>query len=171
MQYPEGSIRKKKAQPRPTVLPDRPMRRTRSSIEIQKFAEDDDEDFSDVFGTSESLGEKEESERGSEDGGLMLLSKISNNSWLGDEEDEYDPFALMDPGWDEMDLEANIARDRHARLAERVEALVGSLKMTEGEDILSELSEDLVSEGPAARQAGNANPCPLPPLACPALGE
>ncbi|KAM4057473.1 kinase [Hirsutella rhossiliensis] len=145
MQDPEGSIRKKKTQPRPSVLPDRPMRRTRSSIEIQKFAEDDDEDFSDVFGTSESLGEKEESERGSEDGGLMLLSKISNNSWLGDEEDEYDPFALMDPGWDEMDLEANIARDRHARLAERVEALVGSLKMTEGEDILSELSEDLLA--------------------------
>ncbi|PHH87294.1 hypothetical protein CDD83_9062 [Cordyceps sp. RAO-2017] len=146
MQAPEGSIRKKKAQLRPSVLPDRPMRRTRSSIEIQKFAEDDDEDFSDVFGATDSLGgEREESERGSEDGGLMLLSKMSNNSWLGDEEDEYDPFATMDPGWDEMDLEANIARDRHARLAERVEALVGSLKTTEGEDMLSELSEDLLA--------------------------
>ncbi len=40
--------------------------------------------------------------------------------------------------------EANIARDRHARLAERVEELVRSLKTTEGEDILSDLSEDLV---------------------------
>jgi len=121
------------------------MRRTRSSIEIQKFAEDDDEDFSDVFGASESHGEKEESERGSEDGGLMLMSKMSSSSWLGDDEDEFDPFASMDPGWDEMDLEANIARDRHARLAERVEDLVASLKTTEGEDMLSELSEDLVS--------------------------
>lgn len=152
MQDPEGSLRKKKTQPRPTVLPDRPMRRTRSSIEIQKFAEDDDEDFSDVFGTSQSLGEKEESERGSEDGGLMLLSKVSNNSWLGDEEDEYDPFAMVDPGWDEMDLEANIARDRYARLAERVEALVGSLKTTEGEDALSNLSEDLVSSAPPSER-------------------
>jgi hypothetical protein len=51
----------------------------------------------------------------------------------------------MDPGWDEMDLEANIARDRHARLAEKVEELVRSIKMIEGEDRLSELSEDLVS--------------------------
>ncbi|KAI8306436.1 Cytokinesis protein [Colletotrichum sp. SAR11_59] len=129
---------------RPSVLPDRPMRRTRSSIEIQKFAEDEgDEDFSDIFGPEDAVTEREESDRGSEDGGLMLLSKLSNNSWLGDEEDEDDPFASMDPGWDEMDLEANIARDRHARLAEKVEELVRSLKTSEGEERLSDLSEDL----------------------------
>jgi hypothetical protein len=74
----------------------------------------------------------------------MLLSKLSNSSWLGDDEDEDDPFAMMDPGWDEMDLEANIARDRHARLAEKVEELVRSMKTTEGEDTLSDLAEDLV---------------------------
>lgn len=140
-----GSIKKNLAS-RPTVLPDRPMRRTRSSIEIQKFAEDDDEDFSDIFGPASVIPEKEESERGSEDGGLMLLSRVSSNSWLGDDEDEDDPFASMDPGWDEMDLEANIARDRHARLAEKVEGVVRSLKTTEGEDALAEFSEDLVSE-------------------------
>jgi hypothetical protein len=131
---------RRQAPSRPSVLPDRPMRRTRSSIEIQKFAEDEgDEDFSDIF-----EAEKEESDRGSEDGGLMLLSKLSNNSWLGDDEDEDDPFASMDPGWDEMDLEANIARDRHARLAEKVEEFVRSLKTTEGDDKLSELSESLL---------------------------
>jgi hypothetical protein len=128
------------------------MRRTRSSIEIQKFAEDDDEDFSDVFGPESSIAEKEESEKGSEDGGLMLMSRVSSSSWLGDEEDEYDPFASMDPGWDEMDLEANIARDRHARLAERVEDLVRSLKTTEGDDALAEFSEDLVGFGLSIRQ-------------------
>ncbi|RFU77239.1 ste ste11 cdc15 kinase [Trichoderma arundinaceum] len=144
MQTADGSSVRKKALSRPSVLPDRPMRRTRSSIEIQKFAEDDDEDFSDVFGPEESIAEREESERGSEDAGLMLLSRISGNSWLGDDDDEDDPFASMDPGWDEMDMDAKIARDRHARLAEKVEELVGSLKMTEGEDILAELSEDLL---------------------------
>ncbi|KFA77236.1 hypothetical protein S40288_01292, partial [Stachybotrys chartarum IBT 40288] len=144
MQAPVGGSMRKKTPSRPSVLPDRPMRRTRSSIEIQKFAEDDDEDFSDVFGTSEAITEKEESERGSEDGGLMLLSKISSNSWLGDDEDEDDPFASMDPGWDEMDLEANIARDRHARLAEKVEDLVRSLKTNEGGDTLDAVSEDLL---------------------------
>jgi len=131
---------RRQAPSRPSVLPDRQMRRTQSSIEIQKFTEDEgDEDFSDIFET-----EKEESDRGSEEGGLMLLSKLSNNSWLGDEEDEDDPFAFMDPGWDEMDLVANIARDKHARLAEKVEELVRSLKSTEGDEKLSELSEDLV---------------------------
>ena len=122
------------------------MGRTRSSVEIQKFAEKEgDEDFSDIFGSETGFTERDESDRSSEDGQqLMLLSKLSNNSWLGDDEDEDDPFAMMDPGWDEMDLEANIARDRHARLAEKVEELVRSLKTTESEDILSDLSEDLV---------------------------
>lgn len=123
------------------------MRRTRSTVEITKFAEDEgDEDFSDIFGSGNAFAEKEESDRGSEEGNLMLLSKLSNNSWLGDDEDEDDPFAMMDPGWDDMDLEANIARDRHARLAEKVEELVRSLKTTEGEDKLSELAEDLVRD-------------------------
>ncbi len=76
------------------------------------------------------------------------LSKLSNNSWLGDDEDDDDPFAWMDPGWDEMDLEANIARDRHARLAEKVEELVCLLKTTEGEDKLSNVSEELVRQLP-----------------------
>lgn len=134
------------ASSRPSVLPDRQFQRSRSSIEIQKFAESEgDEDFSDIFGPGDNMTEKAESDRGSEDGGLMVLSKLSNNSWLGDDEDEDDPFAFMDPGWDEMDLEANIARDRHARLAEKVEGLVRSIKMIEGEEKLSELSEDLVS--------------------------
>ena len=70
---------------------------------------------------------------------------MSNNSWLGDDEDEDDPFAMMDPGWDEMDLEANIARDRHARLAERVEGLVRGMQITEGEEVVGEFAEDLVS--------------------------
>ena len=144
MQPPAGGSMRRQTSSRPSVLPDRPMRRTRSSVEIERFAENGDEDFSDIFGPEDALTERDESDRSSEDGGLMLLSKLSNNSWLGDEEDEDDPFAMMDPGWDEMDLEANIARDRHARLAEKVEELVRSLKEDEGEDRLAELSEDLV---------------------------
>ena len=144
MQPPTGGSMRRQASSRPSVLPDRPMRRTRSSVEIERFAENGDEDFSDIFGPEDALTERDESDRSSEDGGLMLLSKLSNNSWLGDEEDEDDPFAMIDPGWDQMDLEANIARDRHARLAEKVEELVRSLKQDEGEDRLDELSEDLV---------------------------
>lgn len=118
------------------------------TVEITKFAEDEgDEDFSDIFGAEpESFTKPPKSDEGSEDGQqLMLLSKLSNNSWLGDDEDEDDPFAMMDPGWDEMDLEANIARDRHARLAEKVEERVKSLKPTESEDILADLAEGLLN--------------------------
>jgi len=124
------------------------MRRTRSSVEIQRFAEDeDDEDFSDIFGKDSAMSEKDESDGGSEDGvgTLMLHSKLSNNSWLGDEDDEDDPFASLEQGFDEMDLQANIARDKHARLCTLVEGLVSSLKVREEEDVISELSEQLVT--------------------------
>jgi hypothetical protein len=98
----------------------------------------------------------------------LILSRLSNNSWLGDDEDEDDPFAMLDPGWDEMDLEANIARDRHARLAERVEQLVRSMKITDGEEMVGELAEDLVRSSrllvccflPAALKSMGGGGCP-----------
>jgi hypothetical protein len=141
-----GSLRRKTA-PRADIQ-DQSMRRTRSSVEIQRFAEDeDDEDFSDIFGNDDASVERDESDRGSEDGvgALMLHSKLSNNSWLGDEDDEDDPFASLEQGFDEMDLQANIARDKHARLCTLVEGLVSSLKVREEEDVLEDLSGQLVS--------------------------
>lgn len=140
--------RRQRVVSRPSPLDDQPMRRTKSQIEIHKFAEgEDDEDFSDIFGPNDTLTEKEESDRGSDDGGIMLLSKLSNGSWLGDDEDEDDPFAMMDPEYNELDLEANIARDRHARLAERVEELVQLLKIgTEitGEERVADVADELL---------------------------
>lgn len=136
---------RRKASPR---TDDQAMRRTRSSVEIQRYAEDeDDEDFSDIFGKDDRNVEKDESDRGSEDGvgALMLHSKLSNNSWLGDEDDEDDPFASLEQGFDEMDLQANIARDKHARLCTLVEGLVSSLKVTEEHDLIEDVSEQLVS--------------------------
>ncbi|KAI9827047.1 MAG: hypothetical protein M1819_007039 [Sarea resinae] len=132
-----------------------PMRRSRSSVEIQRYAEDeDDEDFSDIFGKDDEVLEKNESDSGSELGTLMLHSKLSNNSWLGDEDDEDDPFAQLEEGFDELDLEANIARDKYARLCMQVEGLVSSLKVSQEEDVLAELSEQLLEilfESPEAK--------------------
>ncbi|KAI0152834.1 hypothetical protein GGR57DRAFT_159814 [Xylariaceae sp. FL1272] len=143
-QSPSAGSSRRKTTSRPSILPGRSFHRSNSSIEIQKFAESDEEDFSDVFGPSQTLVEKADSDHGSEDDNLMVLSKLSNGSWLGDEEDEDDPFASMDPRWDNMDLEANIARDRHARLAERVEQLVQSLKPGQSEDKLLDISARLL---------------------------
>lgn len=123
-----------------------PMQRTRSSVEIQRYAEDeDDEDFSDIFARDGGIALPSDSGHDSDESALMLHSKFSNNSWLGDEEDEDDPFASMEQGFDEMDLQANIARDKHARLAMSVESIVSSLKITQAEDVLDDLSEQLVS--------------------------
>ena len=75
---------------------------------------------------------------------MLHGSKLSNNSWLGDEEDEDDPFASLEQGFDEMDLQANIARDKHARLSMLIESIVSSLKTTQAEESLSAVSEQLV---------------------------
>ncbi|KZF25666.1 cytokinesis protein sepH [Xylona heveae TC161] len=131
------------------------MRRTRSSIEIQRYAEDEeDEDFSDIFEKPEVIREKPESDSGSEHNTLMLNSKLSNNSWLGDEDDEDDPFAQLEEDFDELDLEANIARDKYARLCMQVEGLVGSLKVSQEEDTLEDLTEkliDILAESPETK--------------------
>ncbi|KAL8857320.1 MAG: hypothetical protein Q9178_006086 [Gyalolechia marmorata] len=137
---PGGSLRRQPPPPRQAV-----MRRTRSSVEIQRYAEDeDDEDFSDIFGKPNGAVEKPGSSKGPESGRLMLNSKLSNNSWLGDEDDDDDPFAQLEEGYDEMDLETNVARDKYARLCTQVEGLVGSLKVSQAEDTLADLSEQLL---------------------------
>ncbi|EEH21935.2 STE/STE11/CDC15 protein kinase [Paracoccidioides brasiliensis Pb03] len=125
-----------------------PISRSRSSIEIEKFAEDEnDEDFSDILGADEDpLCRKPESDSASSDRGTLMLinSKLSNNSWLGDVDDEDDPFAQLEEGLDEMDLEANIARDKYARLRNQVEGLVTSLKTSQEDDVLADISEQLL---------------------------
>lgn len=73
----------------------------------------------------------------------MLNSKLSNDSWLGDQDDEDDPFAQLEEGFDEMDLEANIVRDKYGRLRNHVEGLVSTLKTSQDEEILEDISDQL----------------------------
>ena len=121
------------------------IRRTRSEVEIQRYAEDEhDEDFSDILGQAHKAENKQHSDKGSEPGTLMLNSKLSNKSWLGDDDDDDDPFALLEEEFDVTDLEANVARDKYARLCTQVEGLVGSLKVEQADDTLADLSEDLL---------------------------
>ncbi|KAJ5191072.1 Cytokinesis protein sepH [Penicillium cinerascens] len=121
------------------------VKRDRPTIEIHKFAENEtDEDFSDIIGADQVALDKPESDDGSDRSTLMLNSKLSNNSWLGDQDDDDDPFAQLEEGFDEMDLEANIARDKYARLRNQVEGLVGSLKTSQDEDVLADISEQLL---------------------------
>ncbi|KAK4986455.1 Protein kinase of the Mitotic Exit Network [Elasticomyces elasticus] len=139
-----GTMRR--LQPSQEVPDTAALRRTRSSVEIQKYAEDfEDEDFSDLLGKDEAALVKPDSESESERGTLMLTnSKLSNNSWLGDDEDDDDPFAELEEGFDAMDLETNVARDKYARLCTLVEGLVGSLKLTQPDDVLADIVDQLM---------------------------
>ncbi|RDW57158.1 serine/threonine-protein kinase [Aspergillus mulundensis] len=122
------------------------VKRYRGTVEIQQFAENEhDEDFSDILGVDGVTLDKAESDDGSTKSTLMLNTKLSNNSWLGDLDDEDDPFAQLEEGLDETDLEANIARDKHARLRNQVEGLVGSLKTSQDEEVLGDISEQLLA--------------------------
>ncbi|KPI37627.1 Cytokinesis protein sepH [Cyphellophora attinorum] len=137
---PGGSLKRPPA-PRGRIS----MRRTRSSIEIQRYAEnEDDEDFSDVFSQPSAVAKRSDSGESNE---LMLSSKISNLSWLPDDEesDEDDPFAELEEGLPEVDLESNIARDKQARLRADVEMLVGQLKVSQDDDALLHISEELMN--------------------------
>lgn len=127
----------------------------KSGININKFAENKtDEDFSDILAGNEvNFTRAEDNDRQVSSGsGLMLSSKLTSNSFV-EEDDEDDPFAELEEGLDEMDLEANIARDKYARLRNQVEELVGSLKMSQEEEMLADISEQMVRSSPICFRA------------------
>ncbi|KAK5105826.1 hypothetical protein LTR62_002106 [Meristemomyces frigidus] len=150
------------------------MKRTRSSLEIQKYAEDEgDEDFlADVdFGDAEegtpmqlyAGGLKQRSPQSvsggsndsltggggsSENGTLRLGGTGLSAHWLNNDEDEEgededDPFAALEEELDAVDLESNVARDKHARLCMQVECLVSELKVSQPEDVLMDIVDQL----------------------------
>lgn len=154
------------------------MRRTRSSLEIQKYAEvEEDEDFADIhFGDNDatpvsllpaaktkSPSAPSDSTSTSEHGTL----KLSSSSYWLDDEDEDDPFAALEEELDEVDLESNVARDKQARLCTLVENLVSDLKLSQPEDVLAEIVDQLLlilSESPDVKSVVVASHGMLPIL-------
>ncbi|TDL22240.1 hypothetical protein BD410DRAFT_788970 [Rickenella mellea] len=96
--------------------------RVSSENEFGKYTEDSDEDYEDVFGKFNGAAAEQPVQT------LQLNTRLSNKSWLGDENsDEEDPFAEIDEGFAEDDLEANLQRDKHARLCNSVNQLIDEL--------------------------------------------
>ncbi|SPO40049.1 related to MAPKK kinase [Pseudozyma flocculosa] len=97
---------------------------------LGKYAEEGgDEDYSDVFGKAFSGALGGRLSLPDPQGPLQLTTRLSQRSWLGDDrDDEDDPFAEIDEDLDaEADMEANVARDKHARMCTYVSDLVDSL--------------------------------------------
>lgn len=157
-----GSVRRRTRTPTNLVHDAAAIRRSRSSLEIQKYAEDEnDEDFTVGFGEFDDgvgLGSLHpvktrspksapsaagsDSVNGSERGALKFSG---SSSWIEDEEDDDDdPFAALEEELDQVDLEENVARDKHARLCTLVEGLVSDLKLSQPEDVLGEIVEQLL---------------------------
>ncbi|RPD56118.1 kinase-like protein [Lentinus tigrinus ALCF2SS1-7] len=93
----------------------------RLQTDFDKYAEDDDEDYEDVFGKANGTSSQPMQT-------LQLNTRLSNKSWgFGDDDDEEDPFAEIDEGYAEEDLEANLQRDKYARLSNTVTQLIDEL--------------------------------------------
>jgi len=60
------------------------------------------------------------------------------------DDDDSDPFANMDEGLENINLENNVARDRDDRLAKQTENLVGCLKINQQDHILLEIADQLL---------------------------
>ena len=73
----------------------------------------------------------------------LMPSKLSSSYILVDE-DEIDPFANLDEGVENINLENNVARDRDDRLAKLTEHLVGCLKSDRTDDELLDIAEQLL---------------------------
>ncbi|KAF6756014.1 hypothetical protein DFP72DRAFT_895915 [Ephemerocybe angulata] len=114
-------------------------RRVASQSEFGKYTEDDDEDYDDVFGKPNgSLTEQPIQ-------ALQLNTRLSNRSWRDEDDDEEDPFAEIDEGFAEDDLESNLQRDRNARLCHSVNQLVDELTPSAPDFQLREACDQLLN--------------------------
>ncbi|KAG0310153.1 hypothetical protein BGZ97_012753 [Linnemannia gamsii] len=133
---------------------------------IHNYREEEDEDFSDLFEGPESQGDLYQDE------GLTLQSRLSNHSWFGNDagSDEEDPFAEVDEGFDEIDMEANIARDKYARICANIAEqfrLLENQKNQRSEKQLEVVCDRLMvllAENPEARGPMMANHGAIPLL-------
>ncbi|KAG8969493.1 hypothetical protein FRC03_002354, partial [Tulasnella sp. 419] len=100
-------------------------RSQQSASELGRYTEDEDEDYDDIF--VKPSGQTSEAPMQT----LQLTTRLSSKSWLGDgDSDEEDPFAEIDEGFVDNDLETNIVRDKHARLCSTVNNLIDELLPT-----------------------------------------
>ncbi|EPS43216.1 hypothetical protein H072_2794 [Dactylellina haptotyla CBS 200.50] len=99
------------------------------AAKIHKYTEiEEEDDFSDIFWAPEALGQTR-NEDSSKKNSLLLTPKSTDpTTGILDEYEDDDPFSELEEGLTELDLDANIARDQHARLCTEVSSHIESLK-------------------------------------------
>jgi hypothetical protein len=71
------------------------------------------------------------------------MSKMST-SWMANEDDEVDPFALLEENQGILGSEDDIAREKDAKLQERTEQLIGHLKTSQPDTELKLVTTELL---------------------------
>lgn len=123
------------------------QKKTRRALGSYSEAEGEGDDYSDlVVGAGDAIGSAAGMGASSPSQTLQLTTRLSKRSWLGDDDSDEDPFAEFEDDFSqEADLEANVARDKHARMCASVNDLVEELQATTSEDQLIEACEQLES--------------------------
>ncbi|KAG8897651.1 hypothetical protein FRB99_008009, partial [Tulasnella sp. 403] len=114
--------------------------RRQTASELVRYTEDEDEDYDDIFGKPNGSMTEPTMQT------LQLNTRLSNKSWLGDvDSDEEDPFAEIDEGFAENDLETNLVRDKLARLCSTVNTLIDQLTPSSPDYLLRDACEGLLA--------------------------
>ncbi|KAG8846902.1 hypothetical protein FRB96_001747 [Tulasnella sp. 330] len=110
-----------------------------ASSELGRYTEAEEEDYDDIF--AKPSGQSTEPSMQT-----LQLHTRSNKSWLGDgDSDEEDPFAEIDEGFADNDLETNLVRDKLARLCSTVNTLVEQLEPSAPDYALREACDGLLA--------------------------
>ncbi|KAF0488206.1 kinase-like protein [Gigaspora margarita] len=98
--------------------------------EFQQYQElEDEQDYNQAFRDSDDDYDEIHT--------LKFSSHLYYDSWKGDNSsDEDDPFTELEEKFDEMDMDAHIARDKYANACSRLAELLNLLQPTESEDRL-----------------------------------
>lgn len=110
-----------------------------SQASLNKYSELGEDDFSDLMMED---GEEEHNKLLTP---LRLVNRQSSKSWMAEEDAEEDPFLEIekDSLAASADLEANIARDKHARMSAHVLELFEHLSVKTTEDDLIKICDEL----------------------------
>ncbi|KAG2092487.1 uncharacterized protein F5147DRAFT_822346 [Suillus discolor] len=101
-------------------------KRAASHAEFGKYAEEDDEDYDDIFGKPGGTTLEQPMQT------LQLNTKLSNKSWI-------------DEGFAEDDLETNLQRDKNARLCNMVNQLIDELTPSAPDFQLRDACDQLIN--------------------------
>lgn len=116
------------------------LKKIQSQAELERYTEDDDEDYEDVFGKVPASGSGQTMQ--------MLKLNLSNKSWIaeddGDTSDDEDPFAEIDEEFAIDDYDTNLQRDKHARLCSQVNQFIEDLSPDSAEPTLRRACDQII---------------------------